>query len=254
MKKNIIRHDYITKNLILLIDEFNLNKNPKWITYDEYINVLKRIISKYEINFNEEEITNYIKMINDLNEIDEDDNLVGNNNDINNFSDEDNYYDINLEDIKLDNINENEEVNIENFSDEIIEDDDKSIMLLFDKLNINNSEDKHNIIEDNQKNTINNILKNDSYFDLPLNKSIEIKNKNIKDKETIINNSNDQDSSKNFSFNSYVYKENAPKKRRCMYPKDYFDYLEEDFDDVERNVNKLRNNSKKKKKGWLKKK
>ncbi len=49
-------------------------------------------------------------------------------------------------------------------------------------------------------------------LNLPLNKNIKIRNKNIKDKESIINNSNNQDSNKNFSFNSYVYKENAPKK------------------------------------------
>ena len=41
-KKEIIRHDYITKSLILLIEEYELNKYPKWITCEEYINIQKK--------------------------------------------------------------------------------------------------------------------------------------------------------------------------------------------------------------------
>ena len=35
--KKIIRHDYITRSLLLMIDKLNLNSNLKWVTYEEFI-------------------------------------------------------------------------------------------------------------------------------------------------------------------------------------------------------------------------
>ena len=35
-KTNIIRHDYITRAMLLIIKELRLNENPKWISYEDY--------------------------------------------------------------------------------------------------------------------------------------------------------------------------------------------------------------------------
>ena len=40
--KDIIRHDYVTRAILLMIKELNLNKNFKWITYNEYIKFQKK--------------------------------------------------------------------------------------------------------------------------------------------------------------------------------------------------------------------
>ena len=39
-KKEIIRRDFVTRSLFFLIDELDLNNNPKLITYDEFKNIL----------------------------------------------------------------------------------------------------------------------------------------------------------------------------------------------------------------------
>ena len=42
--RDIIRHFYATKTLINLIDNFKLNDNPKWIIYNDYMEIHKRVI------------------------------------------------------------------------------------------------------------------------------------------------------------------------------------------------------------------
>jgi len=44
--KDIIRHDYITRAILLIIKELNLNKNFKWITYNEYTKYQTKIIKE----------------------------------------------------------------------------------------------------------------------------------------------------------------------------------------------------------------
>ena len=39
--KEIARHDYITRTLLLIIEKLNLNNNLKWITYEDLLNIIK---------------------------------------------------------------------------------------------------------------------------------------------------------------------------------------------------------------------
>ena len=45
-KTNIIRHDYITRSILLIKKDLNINENPKWISYEDYYNFLKILIKK----------------------------------------------------------------------------------------------------------------------------------------------------------------------------------------------------------------
>lgn len=62
--RDIIRHDYVTKTLINLIDNLKLNENQKWITYNDYMEIHKGVIIKYSNELNEKEVNN---LINDMN-------------------------------------------------------------------------------------------------------------------------------------------------------------------------------------------
>ena len=66
-KTNIIRHDYITRAMLLIIKELRLNENPKWISYEDYYNFLKIIIkTNYHDNNNANCEDTLIKIINEL--------------------------------------------------------------------------------------------------------------------------------------------------------------------------------------------
>ena len=65
-KKNIIRHDYVTRSIIILIDELKFNDNLKWLNYEEFISYLKKVINEYETNLNQNEVPNYMDIGNDL--------------------------------------------------------------------------------------------------------------------------------------------------------------------------------------------
>ena len=41
----MIRHDYISRTYILMIKELDLNENPRWIEFKEYIKYNKIIIT-----------------------------------------------------------------------------------------------------------------------------------------------------------------------------------------------------------------
>ena len=59
--KDIIRHDYVTRAILLMIKELNLNKNFKWIIYNEYIKFQKKIIKDNKPNLNDKDINDFIK-------------------------------------------------------------------------------------------------------------------------------------------------------------------------------------------------
>jgi len=252
-KKEIIRRDFVTRSLFFLIDELDLNNKPKWITYDEYKNALKKIINKYESNYNEEEVNNYIKMINDQEDKGESDNLSNNNikidNNINKEEDISNNMDLDFS-FNVDN-EDNDKVKEEeyyNSSEEIIEEDDNSISKMFKNLNINKSKDDENFVEGNNindHNVININNNNNSYFNLPLKNRIEIRENNLNVKHVNIS-KNLNNASKNMI--SKDYKE-YPKKRKYIYPKDYSDE-EIDSDIEDKNRKKTKNKTKYKKLGW----
>ena len=58
--KDIIRHDLISRSLIKLIKEKNLNENLQWIKYDEFIKWQKYIIISYEDDLEEDDINKLI--------------------------------------------------------------------------------------------------------------------------------------------------------------------------------------------------
>ena len=64
--KDIIRHDYVTRAILLMIKELNLNKNFKW-TYNEYMKFPKKIIKDNKPNLNDRDINNFIKYLIELN-------------------------------------------------------------------------------------------------------------------------------------------------------------------------------------------
>jgi len=79
--KKLIRYDYISQNLLAIIDDLNFNKNLQWISYEKYIKYNKFIIKKRkgELDNNNEE--NLINMINRL-DINENNDIKKINNDI----------------------------------------------------------------------------------------------------------------------------------------------------------------------------
>ena len=82
-EEDIIRHDFVTRTLICIINKFNLNINPKWKTYEKYIEVHKNIIKDNSYNLNNDDLTKLINLINNLN-------IIDNNNNIENQSDNNN--------------------------------------------------------------------------------------------------------------------------------------------------------------------
>ena len=46
--KNIIRHDYVTRSIILLIEDLKFNDNLKWLNYDDLNSYLKKVINQFE--------------------------------------------------------------------------------------------------------------------------------------------------------------------------------------------------------------
>ena len=66
MKKNIIRHDYITKSLIQIIIKEKLNENLRWLKFEEFIKMQKYVISEHK-EYLEEEINKLINKLNNIN-------------------------------------------------------------------------------------------------------------------------------------------------------------------------------------------
>lgn len=129
--KDIIRHDYVTRAILLMIKELNLNKNFKWITYNEHIKLQKKIIKDNKPNLNDKDINDFIKYLIDLDE-EEEKSIVLNNK----FSSEniDNEDDLKEEEDEINCVNEiNSESYINDNSINInsaISEDDISLNLL----------------------------------------------------------------------------------------------------------------------------
>ena len=63
----MIRHDFITRAIILMITNLDINKHPKWISYEDYYKYLKIIIKKNtSVESEESSEDNIIKIINEL--------------------------------------------------------------------------------------------------------------------------------------------------------------------------------------------
>ena len=60
LKQDTIRKDYITRGILLLIKEKELNKNIKWVEFSEFKKYLKIVLNKENENCNENDIQKWI--------------------------------------------------------------------------------------------------------------------------------------------------------------------------------------------------
>ena len=67
VNKTIKRHDYITKALIKIIQDENLNDKLNWISFAQFKSKEKNIISGRETNLEEDDIEKLIELLNDFN-------------------------------------------------------------------------------------------------------------------------------------------------------------------------------------------
>ena len=192
-ENDIIRHDFVTPSLIYLIEEKNLNNNLKWIKYDEFIESNKYIVNKYEKFEDDNQSKNLIKIINDIESENENENGG---------------VDINIIDNQMEvlnnQINSDESLEIKKnncyYEDELLSDNDNNISLLIKNLSV---EDNDNVNSYNKDNEIMDLDEenNIDYFKRPLKERI------IKTKEV---------------------NKNKPIKRKFIYPKDDSEAEEED--------------------------
>ena len=96
-------HDYQTRALISISNKYNSEKKFQWIIYNDYRNVVKKIINNNENFINDEDIDKFIE--NNLNELSE---LNHDNSQSNNILDEDE----GKKEISSDNDELNEEINL----------------------------------------------------------------------------------------------------------------------------------------------
>lgn len=218
INENIIRHDYVSKTLIKLINKYKINEKPKWISYREYIEENKNITKKGSHNIDENSLTELINLINDL-DIDKDNKIEDN-------------LDIKLDDSESDNesLNNNKDSDIisDNNSIEysLIEDLDEGIKNL--KININECENKNTEIETNVINNSEECLINK----FPLRERIAKKGGIQKEK---------------LENNILSNLDKKPHKRKFIYPEDDD---EDNWDNRSKNNKKKKSFSRKKKKGW----
>lgn len=224
--KDIIRHDYITRSLIKIINEKNLNENLTWIKYEAIIKMQKNIISCNEDDYQEDDINKLISVLNNLEIDDNEDPISEERNAISYNSEdiiegnEDHFIDNNIsnsyseEDIRSNKINENiinnndnEINNLDNsFIDILSEDDSNNNIDLFTE---NSNMDDDNLVD-----------KNESFYKLPFKERLKIR---IKEKE--------KEKEKNKP-------KNKPKKRKKIYPKN--EYSDEDEKNNIINVDKFK--------------
>jgi len=217
-EKNIIRHDYVTRSILLLIEDLNFNDSLKWINYDDLNSYLRKVINKFEKNLNQNEVQNYLNMINDLDNTDTNNEL--NNTQKNNIVIEENE---NSEEDPKNKIYEENNSEGKNEEEYFYFEEDKSIDMLINnlKINDNSAENEENInvdISDNEDNKDKEFLfDKKKFYKLPLKDRITIRN----------------------IFEKGENKK--PKKRKKCYPLDDSDEISSKDD-----------NSKFKKKGWIK--
>ena len=222
IENNLIKHDYISRTLLILIKKYDLNKNPKWITFNEYITENKKLTKKFVDENHHTDIRELINLINNINLGKNDDEIIDNNSESDKSKDnslsED--YDINMN-IKSNNSNENSYESMINEKDKGIND--------FIKESINEDIISNDKLENDKSEHDDSEHK---HFKLPLKERVA---KRIKNFDKI----NEDEKS---SIDKYQYKS---RKRKVIYPKD-------GIDDNSSSENKSKNNSVKKikKKGW----
>ena len=133
-EKNIIRHDYVTRSILLLIEDLNFNDSLKWINYDDLNSYLRKVINKFEKNLNQNEVQNYLNMINDLDNTDTNNEL--NNTQKNNIVIEENE---NSEEDPKNKIYEENNSEGKNEEEYFYFEEDKSIDMLINNLKINDN-------------------------------------------------------------------------------------------------------------------
>ena len=182
--KDIIRHDYISRPLIKIIKDKDLNENLQWIKYDEFIRVQKYIINGMEDDLEEDDINKLISLLNNISIKDKDDSfsegkcnnslnsedIIEENEEQNNesnisYSEED----ISFNQITEQNINDNYMNNSDNSFKDILseEDSNNNIDFYIETLNMDKSNDK-----------------NDSFYKLSFKERLKIRLKeNYKNKK-----------------------------------------------------------------------
>lgn len=200
------RNDFISKSLILLIDNIDFNKNLRWIEYSEFKKYLKTIINK-NLDVTDNEIDKWIYFLYDIednNNKKEKDGVVNDDqkDDIQ-IEEENNYYEnlineiyepnnsINNENIKNDS--EFEYINLKNYIDDtdLNTNEFNNFINLLENVNLNKEEKEFsNILNDNlnyneennnESSEDNSSELNLSYFKKSLKERLEVRlNKNKK--------------------------------------------------------------------------
>ncbi len=136
----------LTRAILLMIKELNLNKIVKWTTYDKYIKFQAKIIKDNKLNLNDKDINDFIKYLIDLEEDDEEEKSIAldNNNYYENLENEDDIQEKEDEKNYVNRINSESDINDNSLSIKIaISEDDISIYLLLNKLDLNNDNVKN---------------------------------------------------------------------------------------------------------------
>ena len=226
---NNIRKDYISRTLIIIIQKYNINQEPKFIDYNIFNTEIKKTISimTKAININEiNEIKNYIEETNLMkydndNKIEEDEILADNENEENSDSSSDSTNN------NLNCIKENEFKNLkENMIKNNILEEHKFLDLGQSKPILNNKNENFdsNISLNSDKNESNNeinmnlndILKDRDYLNLF---TLDMKRDNSKIKELLLKEDEDDTGSvdinlKDLSLNDNIIKKKEKKKRK----------------------------------------
>ena len=152
-EKKYKRNDYITKSLILMINELNLNSNLHWISYDEFIKYQKICINENNYDRDNNSINKIIEYINNSIDSFEANSKESDSNDKNKNEIFMEFSKKSLSDLE----DENKSINIDEYNDRTKENVNNNLVELFEELKI--KEENLDIIEESDLNnkSINNI-------------------------------------------------------------------------------------------------
>lgn len=188
--KNSKRKDYKTQALLKLIQEEELNKKLKWISFENFLKYLKLVIKKENHNMNEIEVNklieNYNNILNDDNYSQDDDDkkednkISGNKSNISSEEENNNIIIENQNNINENIMEEIEDDDINNSYDNLENKDEQklidNIINLIEECNIdNNFNSQGNKKDDNKNNTIineynwNSLEKNKNIYESKMN-------------------------------------------------------------------------------------
>ena len=83
--ENIFKHDLITKTLLQLIKDYNLNNNPKWVKFKEIYEIKLKVFNTDSNIQKSNELDNYFKILYEMNledKIDLEEDNIGNSKNI----------------------------------------------------------------------------------------------------------------------------------------------------------------------------